>query len=188
MVSTTALLIARLVAENVSPELIGDIAEALADARAAERVLEKRRAADRERKAVANPRIPRNSTEGAEIQLNGSKGKNPPDPIKTQTSKAPLKSSPQSLLPEHVLEAWNAMADRTGLPKVRKLEGPRGRRLSSLIRRASIEDFTEAIDAIERSPWMHGANDRGWRADFDFLITPSKFVKLVEGSYDRAAH
>jgi hypothetical protein len=117
---------------------------------------------------------------------------NPPSPsVKSDDLTSPAAKNGHSqelaLKPEHVIEAWNAMAERTGLPAVRKLDGPRGRRLATLIRRASIEDFTEAIDAIERSPWMHGANDRGWRADFDFMINPSKFTKLVEGSYDRTA-
>jgi len=92
----------------------------------------------------------------------------------------------QVLKPEHLVEAYNAMADRTGLPKAIKLEGARLRQAKLLVRKATVDDLTEAIDAIERNPWMHGQNERGWRADFDFLLQPKSFTRLIEGSYDRA--
>jgi hypothetical protein len=56
-------LIARLVQENVSPQLIADLAMALARGEASEQQAAERRAKDRARKS-----IPRNSTETAEIQ------------------------------------------------------------------------------------------------------------------------
>lgn len=185
-------IIADLIAEGVSPALIERVADALADGRAAERILNKRRTKDRERKPVSNPRIPRKSTEAAEsveIHVNGSQAKIPsPDPNhKTQPSNPPLKGSPPIVLPEHVIEAWNAMADRCGLAKA-KLTPERRRKLTSQIRSRSIEDWTEAIDAVERSSFLRGENDRAWRADFDFLLQPKSFTKLTEGSYDRSAH
>ncbi|KQM37958.1 hypothetical protein [Sphingomonas sp. Leaf10] len=90
-----------------------------------------------------------------------------------------------SLRPEHVVEAWNDMADRKGLAKVRALTPERRRKLNNRIRSHPVEHWTEAIDAIERSPFLLGENDRGWRADFDFLLQPSSFTKLIEGVYDR---
>ena len=90
------------------------------------------------------------------------------------------------LKPEHVVEAWNDMAGRTGLPRVRKLDGDRMRKLRARIRENTIEDFTEAIGAIERSPFLRGEKD--WRgAGFDFLLSPSKFNKLLEGQYEQPA-
>jgi hypothetical protein len=40
------------------------------------------------------------------------------------------------------------------------------------------------MDALERSAFCRGENDRGWRADFDFLLQPKSFTKLLEGAYD----
>jgi DNA-binding transcriptional regulator YhcF (GntR family) len=97
------------------------------------------------------------------------------------------KASSPALRPEHVVEAWNEMAGRCGLAKARMTE-PRRRSLAARIRQHPIEDWTEAIDAVERNPWMHGANDKGWRADIDFLLQPKSFTRLIEGSYDRTAH
>lgn len=90
-----------------------------------------------------------------------------------------------ALKPEHVVEAWNAMAARTGLASVVKLTEARRKHLNTRIRQYAIDDFISAIDAIERSPFLLGENGRAWRADFDFLLQPSSFIKLIEGSYDR---
>ena len=87
------------------------------------------------------------------------------------------------LKPEHVVEAWNEMAARTGLPSVRKLTPDRVKALHRRIKENTIQDFTEAIDAIERSPFLRGDSKRGWRADFDFLLSPTKFNRILEGTY-----
>ncbi|MBM3333193.1 hypothetical protein FJY63_00875 [Candidatus Sumerlaeota bacterium] len=91
-----------------------------------------------------------------------------------------------SLTPEHVLEAWNDLAERCNLPKA-KMNPRRRRAIDARIRQHSVGDFTEAIQCIARNPWMHGDNDRGWRADFDFFLQPKSFTRLTEGGYDRAS-
>lgn len=92
-----------------------------------------------------------------------------------------------ALKPEHVVEAWNEMAGRLGLPVVKTLTSTRRRSLTARLREHPIDHWTEAIGAIERSPFLCGENDRGWRADFDFLLQPKSFAKLIEGSYDKSA-
>jgi hypothetical protein len=91
-----------------------------------------------------------------------------------------------SLKPQHVVDEWNQVALRCGLPQIVGLTGKRLRHLKARIREHPLDHWFEAFNAIERNPWMHGENDRGWRADFDFLLQPSSFQKLIEGSYDRA--
>lgn len=108
-----------------------------------------------------------------------------PSPSPSPTIESDDKSSSPALKPEHVVDAWNEMALRRGLPVVKKLNAARRRALGVRIREHPIDDWMAALDAIERAPWMHGDNDRGWRADFDFLLQPSSFQKLIEGSYDR---
>ncbi len=109
-----------------------------------------------------------------------------PSPSPTEEVSEPNGSLVNVLRPEHVVEAWNAMAERLGLATVRKLSTERRRKLQIRIREHTIEDFTEAISAIERSPFLRGDGKEGWRADFDFLLQPKSFLKLIEGSYDRA--
>lgn len=91
-----------------------------------------------------------------------------------------------TLTPDLVLEAWNDLADRRSLPKA-KMNDRRRRTLLARIKAYTVEDFTEAIRCVDRNPWMHGDNDKGWRADFDFFLQPKSFTRLIEGSYDRSA-
>jgi biotin operon repressor len=109
-----------------------------------------------------------------------------PSPNASHSPKIQAADEPR-LLPEHVLEAWNEMAGRLGLSKAR-MNDQRRQRLRVLIRNHPIDDFTDAIGCVERNRWMHGENDRGWRADFDFLLQAKSFTRLVEGSYDRSAN
>lgn len=98
-------------------------------------------------------------------------------------SSGPVDEEPDDKLrPEHVLEAWNETAERIGSPKARMTD-ERRKKLRPFIRRWSADDIAMALSAIERSPFCCGENDRGWRANFDFLLQPSSFTKLIEGTY-----
>lgn len=79
------------------------------------------------------------------------------------------------------------MAEGAGVP-IAKLTPERRRKLGTFVRRHTIDDITEAIWAVPRSPFLCGENDRGWKAGIDFMLQPTSFTKLIEGTYDRAAH
>jgi hypothetical protein len=44
--------------------------------------------------------------------------------------------------------------------------------------------WTEVIRRIVASSFCTGKNDRGWRADIDFLIRPETHHRVQEGKYD----
>lgn len=48
----------------------------------------------------------------------------------------------------------------------------------------SLDWWREYFLACKSNPFLMGDNSRGWRADFDFLMTESKFARIVEGSYN----
>lgn len=114
-----------------------------------------------------------------DIDISNPPASNPPVISDEMTPPAP------DLKPEHVVEAWNATAEQIGLKTVRKFTPHRQRKLQTRIRQNTIDEFTEAIDAIARSPFLRGENDRGWRADFDWMLEPKNFTRLIEGTYDR---
>ena len=87
------------------------------------------------------------------------------------------------LKPEHVVEVWNDLAAKHGLPSVKKITPERRKKLGAFIRRWCIDDITEAIEAIPRSPFLLGQNDRGWQASFDWFLEPRNITKLTEGTY-----
>jgi hypothetical protein len=51
-------------------------------------------------------------------------------------------------------------------------------------RSAAIDFFGWYFGRASRSPFLTG-KVKSWRADFDFLITPSKFAKVIEGHYHK---
>lgn len=87
---------------------------------------------------------------------------------------------------------YNLMAQRCGLPEVRTsvpLSEPRKRALRLRLKEcAGMEGWRQALGNIEKSAFLRGQNDRGWRADFDWLVTPAKFIRVLEGRYGNGAH
>lgn len=106
-------------------------------------------------------------------------------PSLTLVSSNELTVPEPELKPEDVVEVWNENAPGWGLKPIRKLTPHRRRKLATRIRENSIDEFTEAITAIGRSPFLRGESQRGWRANFDWMLEPSNFTKLIEGTYDR---
>jgi hypothetical protein len=85
---------------------------------------------------------------------------------------------------DELVEDWNTLAKQCGLPTVAKLTDRRRRQALARIRQyPELDAWQKAFASIRGSPWMHGQNDKGWRADFDFLLQDKSFTRLVEGSY-----
>lgn len=87
---------------------------------------------------------------------------------------------------EKAFQNWNIIAEACGLPKATKLPPARKQRLKARLAEVGLSGWNEALENLERAPWMHGDNDRGWRADFDFMLQPSSLMKLIEGAYLKA--
>lgn len=142
---------------------------------------EKRRAWDRERKREAKANSTGNSTgippEGFPNDNDILTPSNSPNGISNEIP------APIELKPEHVVEAWNDLAARCGLPLVKKLTPERRKKLNTFVRRHSIDDITEAIASIPRSPFLLGENGRGWKASFDWFLEPRTITKLSESTY-----
>jgi hypothetical protein len=86
-------------------------------------------------------------------------------------------------------ELWNDLALRIGLAQARTLTPQRRKSIIARMREhGGLPAWRTALANIERSAFLQGTNDRGWRADLDFLLTASKFTKVVEGTYGNGAH
>jgi hypothetical protein len=86
--------------------------------------------------------------------------------------------------PAHPLvRIWN---EHCGiLPKVRVLSGGRKRQAHARWREnPDSEYWTEIVKKLAASSWCTGRNDRGWFADFDFLVKPDTQARVMEGRYD----
>lgn len=66
---------------------------------------------------------------------------------------------------------------------VRSLSATRKEKLDKLFENFTREDFSEAFLNAENSDYLKGANERGWKADFDWLIEEKNFAKVLENRY-----
>lgn len=111
-----------------------------------------------------------------------------PKPSSNHQEPSEVKSADTDrLTPKDILEGWNDLADTCGLPKAGKLTGGRLRQAQARLREyPAIEDWRRAFKHIHDTPFLRGENERGWRADIDFLLQAKSFTKLTEGSYGKA--
>lgn len=78
-----------------------------------------------------------------------------------------------------------------GMPAVRVMTD--GRRAAMRARwredpdRRSLAWWREYFGRAAAAPFLNGANDRGWVADFDWLLKPANLAKVCEGKYDARA-
>lgn len=187
-------LLAKLIEAGTPADLVAEVAMELARAQAIIEVSEKRKEKDRNRK-----RVPRNSEESVEIAENAEFQEDPspleappkkdPDPKNTPPLKSPQPEDVSAradppLTKSEIIEAWQTRMVPLGFPRIAKMTAQRDRQLAARLKDSTLEDWQRAMDALERSAFCRGENDRGWRADFDFLLQPKSFTKLLEGAYD----
>ena len=90
-------------------------------------------------------------------------------------------------LAEFVRE-WNSFAKQNDLAQVQKLTDTRKRHLKARLKDCgNLQDTIHILHQTATSAFLMGQNKRGWKMDFDFFVTESRFTKIAEGAYDRAA-
>jgi len=112
--------------------------------------------------ATVAPKPSRNHKEPSEVSASGD---------------APLTT-------DEVVSGWNSRAKRSGLPSIAKLTDARTRQIRRMAKAYPVEDWQSVFAKVEQSPFLRGQNDRGWKADFDFVLNEKNFVKILEGKYD----
>lgn len=82
-----------------------------------------------------------------------------------------------------VMDAWNIMADRTGLPHIRLITTARATSLRKRLEQVGLPGMLQAIAKVEASRFCCGENDRGWTASFDFILQQKSLAGLLEHGY-----
>jgi hypothetical protein len=81
------------------------------------------------------------------------------------------------------VSAWNEMADKHGLSQVQRLTDNRRARLKKRLHECGgLDGWAGALKRVTESSFLLGETGR-WKADFDFLMQPDSFAKLMEGTY-----
>lgn len=86
---------------------------------------------------------------------------------------------------EEIQKTWNAL-ELYGFKPVRII-GPgtvRGENLYQCLQTFGAESFLEVIEKIKSSDFLKGKNKDKWQPDFDWVITPENYTKILEGNYE----
>jgi hypothetical protein len=82
-----------------------------------------------------------------------------------------------------ILDVWNSFAKKNGLATIVSLSD---KRIKSIDKREREKKFNlqSIFDEIEKSEFLRGKNDRGWKVDFDFVFcSANNYLKILEGKY-----
>jgi hypothetical protein len=111
-------------------------------------------------------------------------------PLPPKAKRKPKANGPTPYEALQAFEAYNAVALRCGLRQASKLTKDRQRKVIARLSDFGLEGWNTALAHIERTPFLRGANERGWKATFDFMLQASSFAKLHDGTYgnDRQAY
>ncbi|MCI8486194.1 MAG: hypothetical protein HFJ20_03705 [Clostridia bacterium] len=80
-----------------------------------------------------------------------------------------------------IVEIYNSIC--VNLPQIQKLTDKRKKAIDSFIKEFTEEQFKEICNIANNNEFLTGNNDRGWKADFDFLMRTDKATAILEGKY-----
>lgn len=88
--------------------------------------------------------------------------------------------------PQNLLDLWEKTAKPLGLPIPKGMTPKRLGKARARLKEHPERPFWDDVMArVQKSKFLQGDNQRGWKADFDFIIeNPENCLKIVEGKYD----
>ena len=72
-----------------------------------------------------------------------------------------------------------------GMSKVIAINEKRKGYMNARIKEYGIEKVIQVLKMAGESDWLNGKNDRNWKADFEWIIKPENFLKILEGRYQK---
>ena len=86
---------------------------------------------------------------------------------------------------QDIVDIWNTELVPLGIPKVNSIKNKRAKLVAARIREYGKDSFFKCIDEVKSSSFLQGKTQRPWTGfNFDWLILPSNFPKVLEGNYN----
>lgn len=82
---------------------------------------------------------------------------------------------------ENVMEFYNRQCGR--MPKALTLTRTRKKMVLARLKEHGGDRVRQVLEKAAASDFLCGTNSKGWRAGFDWLLHPSNFLKILEGTY-----
>lgn len=83
---------------------------------------------------------------------------------------------------QKLMDYWNSTAGKV-CGRIQSMTEFRKNHIRKRIDEYGKDKFIEVISLVQQSEFLTGGNDKGWRADFDWMIRPQNFIKVLEGKY-----
>jgi len=83
-----------------------------------------------------------------------------------------------------ILEMYNHLCETQGLRPIRSITGNRKTQTAARFKEYELSGFFDLFNKVAASIFLCGGGDRGWKADYDWLIAPANMQKVLEGKYD----
>ena len=99
-----------------------------------------------------------------------------------------IKESNTNVLPkkktnyQEIIDKYNSICK--SLPKVMKLSDSRRKAINARLDKFSLEEIISVFETAEQSNFLKSANNRNWKADFDWIMSDRNMAKILEGKYD----
>lgn len=84
-----------------------------------------------------------------------------------------------------LLHYFNTKMEGQVIPAISLITSKRKQSINARCREYGKNAIFEVINKAAQSDFLNGKNDKGWRADFDWLFRPNNFPKVLEGNYDK---
>ena len=83
------------------------------------------------------------------------------------------------------IDKWNKIIPTS---HIKVFNEPRKRLFKSRFKsffNESYEEWEQFLQRISKIPFLWGNNDRGWKADFNWVLNEINYAKIIEGNYEK---
>lgn len=99
--------------------------------------------------------------------------------VESAETPAPSPAATRPCRAQDLVDLWNATT-KPPIPRCRELTDERRRKIRTRIaKRPDLSEWREAFEAVQGNAFCTGSNDRGWIADFDWIIKNDTVVAKV---------
>ena len=70
------------------------------------------------------------------------------------------------------------------LPKITKLSDQRKKAINTRAKEYDFKTIGKVFKIVSESEFLNGKNNKGWSANFDWILNPTNFLKILEGNYN----
>jgi len=82
---------------------------------------------------------------------------------------------------ESIIENYHVLCPK--MNKVQAINDNRKGFINARVSEFGISKVTEVIRIAGESSFLNGSNDKAWKADFEWMMRPTNFIKIMENKY-----